>query len=412
MLTPDQPRTTIPQDTLKLGGVIVKGIIICNRCRKKMDGVCKCKSLMKSRKNRLKPNTKCLIQVYWKGKHYEYRRDDQGYVFTYDKAKDKLAEISTAIKKGTFNPVDYTDANIGERKFCYQIAKWLQEKEDLQRANELSWGTLRDYRGYVKNHYPILDGLDVREIGREQLTQLKDSLSHLSIKTRKNVMNALRSFFSWLKDRGTVKDIPAFPKIAGEDAKTRTAIDYDLQMETLLRIPENHRDVIQFLMETGLRPGEACALLVEHIDLRSRQARIERTFTGYRIRETTKQKRKRIIPLSERAYEIAAKHAEGKHPKQYLFINPNTQRNYAPDTLWRIWTQHSGLAITLYEATRHSFGSQLVEENDISLVKELMGHSDIQTTQKYLHMRMTKLRDVVNKRGKVIPIDRKEKEAK
>jgi hypothetical protein len=58
--------TIITQDQLKLGGVIMTGLILCNRCGKKMDGVCKC------------GNYKCLVQIYWKGKYYEYRRDEQG----------------------------------------------------------------------------------------------------------------------------------------------------------------------------------------------------------------------------------------------------------------------------------------------------------------------------------------------
>lgn len=280
----------IPQDILRAGGIIVTGVILCSHCRKKMDGVCEC------------GNYKCLVKVYWQGKIYEYRRDDQGYVLTYDRAVDKLIMISSAIKKGEFNPVDLTDEKIKERKFEVQIEKWLNEKEMREQALELSPGTVRSYRGYILNHYHILNAYDVREINLEQLTSLKDTLTGVSIKTRKNIMNALRNFFFWLKERGTIKNMPIFPKITGDNAKARTAIDCQLQAEVLKRIPENHRDPIEFLMETGLRPGEVCALLVEHIDIRQGIARIERTYvSGNTIRETTKQKRKRIIPLSDRA---------------------------------------------------------------------------------------------------------------
>ncbi len=53
------------------------GTIRCNRCRKKMDGVCEC------------GNYKCFIQIYWKGKYYEFRRDDEGDLFSYHKAVDR-----------------------------------------------------------------------------------------------------------------------------------------------------------------------------------------------------------------------------------------------------------------------------------------------------------------------------------
>lgn len=58
-------RVTLTQDELRSGGVIVTGVILCSHCRKKMDGVCECGSY------------KCLIKIYWNGKSYEYRRDDQ-----------------------------------------------------------------------------------------------------------------------------------------------------------------------------------------------------------------------------------------------------------------------------------------------------------------------------------------------
>jgi integrase len=158
-------------------------------------------------------------------------------------------------------------------------------------------------------------------------------------------------------------------------------------------------------METGLRPGEVCALLVEHVDLRAGTARIERTFSGNLVRETTKQKRKRIIPLSRIALEIATRHAQGKHPKAHLFVNPRTNRHYLPKTLWYEWSAHSGLDICLYEGTRHSFASQLIQDNDVTIVKALMGHSDIRTTEKYTHMRVSRLADVVDAR-KVIRLEK------
>jgi len=364
------------------------GVILCNKCRKKMDGVCEC------------GNYKCLICVYWGGKHYEYRRDEQGYVFTYDKAKDRLIEISNAIKKGIFKPVDFTDARIAERKFENQIDKWLDGKINQEKMGELSPGTTRNYASYTRHRFTFFEGIDVKDITREHLENFKDTLGGISIKTRKNILNALRNFFFWLKERETINVMPRFPMVKGDDSKTVLTIDYELQAEVLQHIPEMHRDPIEFMMETGLRPGEVCALLVEHVDLRNGTARIERTYvSGNKIRETSKQKRKRIIPLSDRALEIAGRHIDSKLPKQFLFINAKTGKGYFPNALWFQWSQHSGLpGVSLYGATRHSFATQLIQHNDVTVVKELMGHSDIRTTQKYVHMRMTKLSDVVNNR--------------
>jgi len=365
-----------------------------------MDGVCQC------------GNYKCLVQIYWKGKYYEYRRDDQNYVFTYDKAKDKLIEINNAIRKGTFDPLDHSDAKIQERRFENMIEKWLNEKESRYRLNELSYGTIRDYRGYAKNYYQYFAGHDVREIDLEKLSEFKDTINNVKIKTRKNIMNALRNFFNWLQERGTIQFAPAFPKITGDDSKMRVAIDYELQEEGLSRIPKNITTIFIFLLETGVRPGDACAVMCESVDLREGSVRIERTFSSNKLQETTKQRKKRVILLSDRAYEAVERNMKNKLPKQFLFIHPDTHRHYLTNTLWRIWRTHSKIDVTNYEATRHSFASQLIEQYDIKFVKELMGHSDIRTTEKYLHLKQHKLREIVNNRGKIRVLNRSEIEVK
>ena len=368
------------------------GRILCNKCRREMDGVCKpC------------GNEKCFIRVYWDGKYYEFRRNEKGYVYTYDEARDKLIDIQKDIKAGTFNPSILTTDGMREGRFEHQIGLWLDEQEKRYKTDELSWGTYRDYRGYVQNHFCLLNNLDVRKVELKDIVKLKDSLSHVSIKTRRNILNCLKTFYKWLFDRGMVSVIPKFPEITGEDGKQGRPIDYDTQQEALVRLPEKDRDIIIFLMETGLRPGEACALLVEHFDQHMGIMRIERTFTGHKIRETTKQKRKRMIPLSDAALSIAARHAHGKHPQAFLFINSGTGKHYVPDTLWRIWHLHSGLDIRLYDATRHSFGSQLATENNLYQVSKLMGHSTIKMTERYLDMKTEDFRKVVNSR-KVIAL--------
>lgn len=366
------------------------GIIICNKCRKKMDGVCLCTP---------EGNQKCLIKIYWQGKRYEYRRDDQGFIFTYDTATAKLTEMSLEIKKGTFNPVDFTDAKVKERRFENQIEIWLQEKDGMEKAGELSIGTTSNYHGYAKNYYHIFNNYDVRDIQRGELTQLKDTLSHVSIKTRKNILNALQGFFRWLYQRGTTTTLPSFPEVKGDDSKQRRAIDFELQDQALELIPVEYKDPLEFAFETGLRPAELCSLLCRHIDTHNRTILIERTYVrGNKIKESTKQKKKRIMPLSDRALEIASKHLIDKHPNQFLFINPRTGKGLLPKVLWYQWNKYSSTDVCLYEGTRHSFGSQLIQDNDVVQVQALMGHADIRTTMKYLHLKMTKLNDVVNSR--------------
>ena len=117
--------------------------------------------------------------------------------------------------------------------------------------------------------------------------------------------------------------------------------------------------------------------------------------------------------MSDRAAEIALKHCEGKHPKTWLFLNPKGRTgNYNQRSIAKLWRRYSGTTITRYEATRHSFASQPIEHNDVVMAKELMRHPDMRSTEKYLHIRTTRLREAVNTRKNVISLtDRSKIEA-
>lgn len=360
------------------------------------------------------------ISLYWKGKHYNYWRDKDGNpLVDYRKAISILSAIRLEINDNKFNPVDWTSSKLKERKFENKVLEWLTLKTEEAEANELSFETIKNYKGYTHNFYiPFFNGWDAREIRFEQLEGFKDSLrGNIKIKTRRNILNGLHAFFAWLKRKGTITEIPAWPQIEGDDSEVRTAIDYDVQVEGLNKIPDGHRDVIEFGFETGLRPGETCALKLKDIDVKGQSALIQRTWSGSRLRETTKGKNKKPIPLSDRAFEIALNHIKSRyselslqeillrHRDEFLFINPDTGKCYRVKKLNQLW-KFSGMEITHYEASRHSFVTQLVENGaDIVQVKELARHTNINTTLKYTHLSTRKLRDVVNARsGKVVAI--------
>ncbi len=370
------------------------GLILCNRCRKKMDGVCKC------------GNYKCLVQVYWKGKYYEYRRDEQGYVFTYERARDKLIDINKAIKSRTFNPADFSDEQVRERRFENMMERWLEQKAEEERGNELSPATLRAYRSYNRNYFGVFSGWDVREIRFEQLERFKDNLPRtVSLKTKRNILNGLHVFFIWLRKKGTIAEVPVWPEIKGDDARVMVALDIEDQAEALARIPEEHRDPFILLSETGVRINEVCALKIKDLDLKTGVWIVQRTYSGAKLLETTKARNKKPIPLSEKAWEIVRRYSAGKFGEDFLFINPVTEKGYRYEFLYKLWRKHAGVSVTFYEATRHSFCTQIGESGLNSLqARQLMRHSDVRTTQKYFHGDIAKLRDVVTNRGRVKPL--------
>lgn len=385
----------------------MKGVILCTKCRKKMQkNVCTC------------GNPKCLIRIYWNGQHYEYRRDNEGDVLTYDKALKKLIDISHAIKTKKFNPYYFSDSAIASRKFEKQFENYINEKKLELINNEISHEHFRHIMSSHKNYFGFFEGLDVSEINLSILSEFKATMikKGLKSKTQKNILNILHNFFSWLRKNETIKAIPLFPEIKNTDKARRTALTREEQERGVMNLPEKHRDPIVFAMHTGVRPSELVAILVESIDLQRRLVWIERAKPGSILVEKTKNKEILPIPLNDTALAIVIKHMQNKFPKDFLFINPNTKKPYTRWFLWDLWKQFSGTNVTLYEATRHSFCTQIVPVADRLTAQRLMRHKNTSSTDNYYHAYSNTLLDAVKKidhiPSKVVDISTIKKETK
>ncbi len=395
------------------------GTIRCTRCETaiKSEGACpKCGGI------------RCYILLYWKrSSPYKIRRDKKtGEPLQYIKALDALLEINRQIRKKSFNIYDWITSKTYETKLSSKLDDWLKAKEDEVETGEFSSETLKNYKGYVKNYYKkftidsngnggwaegsehpgLLSNWSAVEIRKPEIAKFKKELMKikgLKLKTKKNILNGLHVFFTWLATEDpaevlTSKDIPDFPKIIGDDAEHQKAIDFDTQADGIKNIPQKHRDIIEFGCEEFLRPGETCALKIKDIDFEPHVVIVRRTWSGSILKENTKQKRWKIKPLTDRAYEIAQKNAYNRFPEEYLFINPDTKRCYRQKVLNNLWKAYSGTDTVHYEGSRHSSITQLAEAGyDITAIKELAGHTDIRTTQKYIHRSLDKLREIANK---------------
>lgn len=373
-----------------------KGTILCNRCRKKMVApVCQC------------GNVNCFIAVYWGNHHYTFRRDSNGEVYDFREAMKTLTKINAAMddRNKKFDPADWTDASIKQRRFENLMEDYHTEKDHEVRTAELSPEYFRIIRNYHKNYFTFFDGYDVRQIDREALGEFKRKrLNGLKIKSRRNILNALHAFFHWLYDNGHILLMPSFPEVKGDDATRREVLRPEDFEVALQKLPREHRDPIEFMRKTGLRPGELCAVLVRSVDIVQRHVWVERTLSGSTYRETTKNKSKLPQPLNDKALEIAKKNMVGKFPNDFLFINPMTGRGYARKYLWEIWAKYSGTAVKLYEATRHSYCTALVPLTDSLTAQRLMRHRDRRSTDNYYHAYSEVLLDVVQRMDNVVDL--------
>jgi site-specific recombinase XerD len=152
------------------------------------------------------------------------------------------------------------------------------------------------------------------------------------------------------------------------------------------------KNVITFAFNTGMRRNEIINLLWEDVHINQRHLIVKNNETF-----STKSKKDRLIPLS-----IAVIDLLNTLPKQsrYVFTNgpkPKLYPNYVTQC-FRDLVRDCGFPKGIsFHSLRHSFASNLVAKGaSLYVVKELLGHSDISTTQIYSHLQQENLRKAID----------------
>ena len=153
--------------------------------------------------------------------------------------------------------------------------------------------------------------------------------------------------------------------------------------------------IIPFLLVTGARKSEAINAEWCHIDFEKRTWVVPISKNG----------RPRYIPLSDGAVKILEKTRkftiEIYGDCKFIFPNVATGKPYTQIFHpWDVARRKAGLADVRIHDLRHSFASALVNEGmTLYDVKELLGHANISTTQRYAHLSSERLMEAASKAG-------------
>ena len=166
-------------------------------------------------------------------------------------------------------------------------------------------------------------------------------------------------------------------------------IDAD-RMGRLLEIPADDefatrdRAIMELLYSSGLRLAELVSLDLSHLDLADRTVRV-----------TGKGNKVRVVPVGTEARAALSRWLKERGSiarvgENALFVARGGRRlgRRAVQTRVAYWARRQGLNLRVYpHLFRHSFASHLLESGgDLRGVQELLGHSDIATTQIYTHL--------------------------
>lgn len=214
----------------------------------------------------------------------------------------------------------------------------------------------------------------------------------------------IRTFFKFLLEEKIIEDNPAKNLETHHISATLPDILSREEIENLLNSCDNTKPldcrdqtIIELLYSCGLRASEVSTLKLNNLDLEE----------GF-IRIFGKGSKERLVPMGKRIINLFFHYLENVRPKllkkkiyNEVFITFQG-RPISRVSIWKIIKKRAQLANihkNIYPHTlRHSFATHLLEGGaDLRSVQEMLGHSNISTTQIYTHLDFAHLRKLHKK---------------
>ena len=272
--------------------------------------------------------------------------------------------------------------------------------EYLEIERGLAKNTLLAYRSdlYSLSEFLVQLGLkDICEISRLHLNMYIKNLYDKKYTPRSitREIASIKGFFKWLSINELIKHNPALaieqPKLPKHLPKVLTIKEINELLEKSLN--KLQKAVLELLYAAGLRVSELSDIQLNNIDLNAKY-----------IRVLGKGAKERIVPIGNKACNALKKYLDDRNflvkkynlKTKYCFIKDNGKKLTRQDVYVFINSLGKTIDKDISPHTiRHSFATHLLENGaDLRVVQELLGHSDVSTTQLYTHISKKRLKDI------------------
>lgn len=249
---------------------------------------------------------------------------------------------------------------------------------------------------YIKKKRANLKKITLKFIFNYLSNLKKNNLSSSSI-LRKSA--SIKTFFNFLLNEGLIKSNPAsLLKSQKRETKLPSFLSYE-DINLLLSSPDitnnlglRDKALLELLYGTGMRVSEIINLKLDALNL-------ELEF----VRVFGKRNKERIIPIGREAVKYLKMYLEIRHTflkngdSPFLFLNLRGNR-LTRMAIWKMLKRYalvSGIKKNIFpHIIRHSFATHLLRNKaDLRIIQELLGHSDISTTQIYTHLDINTMKE-------------------
>ncbi|NLM63158.1 MAG: site-specific tyrosine recombinase XerD [Mollicutes bacterium] len=248
---------------------------------------------------------------------------------------------------------------------------------------------LMSFYKFCKDHNLRFEKITEEDI-KQFLKYLRDK--NLNSKSINHAISTLNGFYKFLITEKVIEENPVeyieAPKLEKNIPSVLSKEEINKLLDIELDNPYSYRNkaMIELMYATGLRVSELVNLKLNDVDLHENL-----------VKTIGKGNKERLIPIGDYATGIVIEYLHKARPKilknkqtEYLFVT-NRGGKLSREQFFRIiknLAKQKGITTNFSPHTlRHSFASHLLDNGaDLRIIQELLGHSDISTTQIYTHV--------------------------
>ena len=274
----------------------------------------------------------------------------------------------------------------------------------LDTERKFSLRTIEAYRhdlGKFSSFMFSIGKTEILEITRADIGSFISSLTKNAGITKARKLSTIKSFFNYLAQADVIKNNPAThviaPKISQKEASYLNGEEYQRLMQTVRDVATPYfwqRDlaIVTIFLHTGIRLSELVSLTLDSFDLRERIILIH-----------GKGDKERTIPLNDEVALVIEKYLT-KRPSvsnNSLFVSKlgTALSGRSVYHLIKRYLEKAGIKKDRLgvHSLRHSFGASLLDKKvNLVVIQQLLGHTKLETTRRYLHTNKEEMRTAVD----------------
>lgn len=289
-----------------------------------------------------------------------------------------------------------------------EYVEYLKNEQDASEHTIKNYlADLRQFAEFIKQKHP-----QIASGGKSSLSKIDQNIirGYLSTLFNKNnpasvarKLASLRSFFKYFVKHDVISSNPAkdvaSPKVPKRLPKFLTVDEVNILLQSPTAagvLSLRDKAMMEVMYSSGLRVSELVGLDLENINLSEGVVKV-----------LGKGRKERIVPIGSKAQTALAHYLEKRaellqnSQSKAVFLNRQGDR-ITPRSVERMVQKYLAGSGIQKEVTphvlRHSFATHMLNSGaDLRGIQELLGHTNLSTTQKYTHVSIDKLMDVYEK---------------